>query len=150
MNYIITIREYEPADKEGVLNLIRLNTPEYFAPQEEADLSEYLDSGREIYYVLLFEGKIAGCGGINFADNRTIGIISWDIIHPACQGISLGTKLLLYRMGKLKSIGGIQKITVRTTQMAYGFYEKYGFELKEIKKDYWAEGFDLYSMEYKD
>lgn len=150
MNYIITIREYEPADKEGVLNLIRLNTPEYFAPQEEADLSEYLDSGREIYYVLLFEGKIAGCGGINFADNRTTGKISWDIIHPACQGISLGTKLLLYRMGKLKSIGGIQKITVRTTQMAYGFYEKYGFELKEIKKDYWAEGFDLYSMEYKD
>ena len=22
------------------------------------------------------------------------------------------------------------------------------FELKEVKKDYWAEGFDLYAMEY--
>jgi len=61
----------------------------------------------------------------------------------------LGKKLLEHRIAKLNSIDGIQKITVRTSQVAYKFYEKQGFELFEIKKDYWAEGFDMYSMKYK-
>lgn len=146
---MITIREYELTDKSAVMNLIRLNTPRYFAPEEEAGLSRYLDSERELYYVLLFNEKIVGCGGINFADHKTTGRISWDIFHPQYQGKSLGTQLLKYRIGKLKSLGGVQKITVRTSQVAYKFYEKQGFELIEIKKDYWAKGFDMYRMEYK-
>lgn len=146
---MITIREYELTDKSAVMNLIRLNTPRYFTPEEEADLSRYLDSERELYYVLLFNEKIVGCGGINFADHKTTGRISWDIFHPQYQGKSLGTQLLKYRIGKLKSLGGVQKITVRTSQVAYKFYEKQGFELIEIKKDYWAKGFDMYRMEYK-
>ena len=148
MNNSITIREYKSIDKISVMNLIRLNTPEYFAPEEEDDFSNYLDNERELYYVLLFNEKIVGCGGINFAENKTIGKISWDILHPEYQGKSLGTRLLEYRIEKLESIKSVQKITVRTSQVAYQFYEKQGFELKEIKKDYWAKGFDMYKMEY--
>ena len=148
MNNSITIREYKSIDKSSVMNLIRLNTPEYFAPEEENDFSNYLDNERELYYVLLFNEKIVGCGRINFAKNKTIGKISWDILHPEYQGKSLGTRLLEYRIEKLESIKSVQKITVRTSQVAYQFYEKQGFELKEIKKDYWAKGFDMYKMEY--
>lgn len=91
-----------------------------------------------------------GCGGINFADEKTMGKISWDIFHPDYQGKSLGTKLLKQRIDKLKSIKTIQKITVRTSQVACKFYEKQGFELFEIKKDFWADGFDMYNMIYKE
>ncbi len=149
MTALINIREYEINDKNEVINLIRLNTPEYFAVDEEEDLNKYLEIERELYYVLLYDQKIVGCGGINFTDNNTIGKISWDILHPAYQGKSLGTKLLQHRIAKLNSIDGIQKIIVRTSQLAYKFYEKQGFELFEIKKDYWAKGFDMYNMEYK-
>ena len=149
MNHSITIREYEPTDKDAVINLIRLNIPKYFAPTEETDLNYYLDHERELYYVLLFNEKIVGCGGINFAENKTIGKISWDILHPQYQGKSLGSQLLKYRIEKIKVIDSIQKITVRTSQLAYKFYEKQGFELNEVKEDYWAKGFDLYRMEYK-
>ena len=149
MTNVITIREYQTKDKNEVINLIRLNTPEYFAIDEEEDLNKYLETEIELYYVLLYGQKIVGCGGINFADNSTIGKISWDIFHPDYQRKSLGTKLLKHRIGILNSIEGIQKITVRTSQVAYKFYEKQGFELIEIKKDYWAEGFDMYNMEYK-
>ena len=69
-------------------------------------------------------GHVVGCRGINLAENKTIGKISWDIIHPDFQGKSLGTKLLKYRIEVLKTIPGIQKITVRTLQVAYKFYEK--------------------------
>lgn len=149
MNDLVVIREYMPADKGAVMDLIRLNIPEYFAPAEEADLEEYLDSERELYYVLLFEGKIVGCGGINFADGKSVGKISWDILHPEYQGRSLGSQLLSYRIRVLKSIGSVRKITVRTSQLAYGFYEKQGFVLKEVRRDFWAEGFDMYRMEYE-
>lgn len=126
-----------------------MNTPKFFAVDEEEDLKKYLETERELYYVLLYDEKIVGCGGINFSDDKTIGKISWDIFHPDYQGNSLGTKLLKHRIEKLRSIDSIQKITVRTSQVAYKFYEKQGFELIEIIKDYWAEGFDMYSMEYK-
>jgi len=39
----------------------------------------------------------------------------------------LKSALLKYRIEKIKSINGIQKITVRTSQLAYKFYEKQGF-----------------------
>ena len=143
------IREYLPADKVAVLNLIKLNTPAFFAEEEMEDLSTYLDKEVELYYVLLVDGKIVGCGGINFAENKTIGRISWDMIHPAFQGKSLGKKLLKHRLEVLRSIPTVQKITVRTSQVAYKFYEKQGFVLNEIKKNYWAEGFDMYKMAYE-
>lgn len=146
---MIIIREYTIIDKNDVMNLIRLNTPKYFAPEEEGDLSNYLDNERELYFVLLFDGETVGCGGINFGDNNTTGKISWDILHPDYQGKSLGTKLLKHRIAKLESIESITRITVRTSQVAYAFYEKQGFVLNQIAKDFWARGFDMYSMEYK-
>lgn len=135
----ISIREYKTTDKEDLLNLIRLNIPDFFAPDEETDFKNYLEKHRERYYVLLLDTKIVGCGGINFEDKKTTGIISWDVFHPAYQGKSLGTQLMKHRINILNSIDSIQKITVRTSQVAYKFYEKQGFELFEIKKDYWAK-----------
>lgn len=149
MTNLVTIIEYEATDKQDVIHLIRSNTPEYFAPEEEAELSDYLDSERERYYVMTYDGKIVGCGGINFENNHTIGIISRDILHPSYQGRGLGRKLLKYRIKELNAMASIHKIIVRTSQLTNKFYEKLGFELLEIKKDYWAKGFDLYYMEYK-
>ena len=146
----IVIREYLTTDKEVVMNLIKLNTPNFFAKEEVNDLSNYLDKGIELYYVLLVDGKVVGSGGINFAEKRTIGKISWDIMHPDYQGKSLGKKLLRYRIEVLKAIPSIKKITVRTSQLAYKFYEKQGFTLNEIKRNYWADGFDMYSMQYNE
>lgn len=41
------------------MELIRRNTPEYFAAEEEIDLSDYLDREIELYYVLVtnYEGE---------------------------------------------------------------------------------------------
>lgn len=146
MQHSISIRAYETKDKDELIHLLRLNTPQFFAESEEEDFIRYLESERELFYVLLYEQKLLGCGGINFEKGKTIGKISWGIIHPDYQRKSLGTKLLKHRIDILKSMDTIQKIRVRTSQTAYKFYEKHGFELVEIKQDYWAEGFDMYSM----
>ena len=43
------------------------------------------------------------------------------------------------------SSSGIRRITVGTSQFAYGFYEKSGFRLTAIEKDCRADGFDMYA-----
>lgn len=149
MTDLLTINEYEIKDKPEVIHLIRLNTPKYFAAIEENDLINYLENEKELYFVLRYHKNIVGCGGVNFANNKTIGKISWDIIHPNYQNKSLGTRLLNHRIDLLKGIKTIKKIIVRTSQVSYKFYEKQGFELIEIIKNYWADGFDLYYMQYK-
>src|SRR5690554_2489514 len=112
MAHVITIREYKVTDNQDVIDLIKLNIPEFFAVSEEEDFKEYLDNERELYYVLLYDDEIVGCGGINFSDDRTMAKISWDIFHPDYQGKSLGTQLLKYRLDIIKSMDHIQKITV--------------------------------------
>lgn len=149
MKETFSIREYTVDDKEEVLNLLRLNTPKYFAPAEEPDFDRYLDQERELYYVLIFENKIVGCGGINFENEKTIGKLSWDIMHPDYRGRNLGKLLVLYRLQKLTAISSVKTITVRTSQLAYEFYQKQGFEVLEVAEDFWADGIDLYKMEFR-
>ena len=50
-----TIREYQPTDKNAVIDLIRQNTPAYFAQEEEADFSNYLDSEGNVLIDGLFK-----------------------------------------------------------------------------------------------
>lgn len=141
------IRAYHVTDKENVVVLLDLNTPQYFAAEEKQDFISYLENEIEYYYVAELDNAIIACGGFNFAKDDTNGFIAWDIVHPNFQGKGIGKSLLNFRIEKLQSFDSIQKITVRTSQHVFAFYEKAGFKLVDIKKNYWAEGFDLYHME---
>ena len=44
----IVVREYLTTDKEAVMNLIKLNTPDFFAEEETNDLTNYLDKEIEL------------------------------------------------------------------------------------------------------
>lgn len=142
----IQIRNYNSEDKNVLLELLRLNTPTYFSPEEESDFTSYLDNYILAYFVVEIEGEIIGCGGINVIENQKTGVISWDIIHPNFQGKGIGKQLLEHRINFLKTNYVLDQIIVRTSQHTLDFYRKSGFELQEITKDYWAKGFDLYLM----
>lgn len=143
------IRPYHSSDKNELLSLLRLNTPEYFAPSEESDFIDYLEKEIEDYFVVEENKIIVGCGGINYWENGTVARISWDIVHPNQQGKGIGKKLTLFRIEEIKKNLAVKSIIVRTSQLAFQFYEKIGFELEKIEKDYWEEGFDLYVMRFK-
>ena len=143
------IREYKSKDKPTLIEMLKLNTPKYFAEREIDDFELYLENSVEKYFVVESQGEIIGAGGINFNYYNKEGRISWDFIHPDFQGRGVGKKLLNYRIELLQSMENIEKITVRTSQSAYKFYEKNGFQLQNIIKDYWAKGFDLYRLKYE-
>lgn len=143
----MNIREHQATDRERLITLLRLNTPAYFSPAEEEDLIDYLDHFADNYYVLEVDGEILGCGGFNLSQDGEIGKISWDIFHPNSQGKGLGSALTRFRIEKIKEIAGVKTISVRTSQLVYKFYEKFGLELREVVKDYWDIGFDLYRLD---
>ncbi len=143
------IRAYREEDKFQVIELLRQNTPEYFDVSEEKDLEHYLENEVEDYFVFTLNSKIVGAGGINYFPKEHLARISWDIVDPNVQGKGIGKQLLEYRLEHLKKNEGISVIVVRTTQLVYKYYEKMGFELDKMKKDFWAKNFDLYQLKKK-
>ncbi len=140
------IRPYTNKDKKELLKILKLNIPQYFDKEEANDFVIYLDKEVEDYFVLEDNGRIIGSGGINYFLNDATARISWDIVHPDFQGKGIGKKLLLYRIEQIKKKENINLIIVRTSQLVYKFYQKVGFELEKIEKDFWAKDFDLYLM----
>lgn len=140
------IRPYTNSDKEKLVELLRLNTPEFFAVAEEKDFIEYLEHHSQNYFVVEDSGTIIGSGGFNWFDGGKTARISWDIMHPDFQGKGIGKELTLYRINQIKENPAVSLIVVRTTQLVYKFYEKIGFKLEKTEKDFWAKGFDLYQM----
>lgn len=141
------IRPYTPADLNAVLDLLKLNTPEYFHPSEEKDFIDYLNHKIDAYFVVEDQGNIVGCGGYNLGFNEgKTARISWDMIHPNAQGAGVGSFLTNYRIETLKRQTGVEKIVVRTSQLAYLFYAKFEFKLDSIIEDYWSHGYHLYEM----
>lgn len=141
------IRKHADSDRTRIIELLRLNTPDYFSPNEEKDLIDYLDNHANNYYVVEVDTIIVGCGGFNLSEDGKTGKISWDIFDPQSQGKGYGSALTKFRIRKMKEIDSIKTISVRTSQLVYPFYEKFGLEIREIVKDYWDKGFDLYRLD---
>ncbi|WP_208293709.1 GNAT family N-acetyltransferase [Gelidibacter sediminis] len=68
------------------------------------------------------------------------------MVDPKMHGKDIGKKLLEFRLNHVKNHANVKMIDVRTSQLAFKYYQKFGFELKRIEKDYWAKNFDLYHM----
>ena len=140
------IREYLRTDKPKIIELLRKNTPEYFDSSEENDFENYLENEVEDYFVYERNSEIIGAGGVNYFTEQKIARISWDMIDPNSQGNGIGKELTQYRINHINRNSKIERIIVRTTQLVYKFYEKMGFELEKVEKDFWAKNYDLYQM----
>ena len=140
------IRLFEEQDKVPLVKILKMNIPQYFHPSEEQDYIDYFSEHLEEYYVAVENEQVIGGGGINYLYDEEVARISWDLIHPDFQGRGIGKEILRYRIEQIKKKEGIGKIVVRTSQLAYRFYQKSGFQLEKVEKDFWAKGFDLYEM----
>ena len=143
------MRKYTKKDKSTLLELLRQNTPSSFSPSSSLPFINSLDHELEDYFVYEVNAKIIGAGGVNYFLDDKSARISWDIVDSKSQGRGVGKKLTQYRINHLNGISKVKIIRVRTSQHAYKFYEKMGFELEKMEKDYWAKNFDLYLMQMR-
>lgn len=143
------IIEYTSDRNEELFELMTLNTPDYFATEELDDFIYYLDNFADNYYLVEDENRIVACGGFNLTDDHKTARISWDIVHPDFHGSGYGSALIKHRVEQILQIPTVEIILVRTSQLVYRFYEKFGLELREVVKDFWAKGFDMYRLDCK-
>lgn len=139
------IRAYHPNDYDKIIELFLLNTPQYFCPPEQDDLEKFLKEEIEQHYVAEENGQIIAIGG--YVVKSDTGILAWYIVHPNWHGKSVGRQIVQKSLDEIRQIPGINKIVVRTSQLVYKFYEKFGFKLLSTTDNYWGEGMHLYHME---
>ena len=141
------IRPYKPSDHDALLKILKSNIPANFAPEEVDDFEQYLLLHGDHYQAFEYNGKVVGGSGYNVLPEAKEGRISWIFFDPAYTGKGLGSQLTYHVLGILKDEPQVEKLVVRTSQMASPFFEKFGFKLTQVLKDYWAKGIDLYYME---
>ncbi len=141
----MNIRPFNIADIEKLMAVFALNVPQYFAEIEAQELAEYLTKYGDTYLTIEDEGEIIG--GLGYIVKENQGDITWIFIHPEKTGKGFGKQAVSHCLEILNTYKCITKLVVRTSQFANAFFASLGYELLYIKKDYWAQGIDLYYME---
>jgi ribosomal protein S18 acetylase RimI-like enzyme len=91
--------------------------------------------------------RIVGGTGYYVNSKEKIGQITWIFFDPNYSGKGLGKQSVEYCLKILQKDKKVEKIMVTTSQLAYKFFEKFGFKTIRIEKDYWRKGIDLFEME---
>lgn len=142
----LEIITYSNEFEEKLMQIFDLLSPDFFDASERSDYRHYLRTKKEDYYIVLNNAICVAAGGINYESEHKKAFISWDIVHPDFHGKGIGRKLMQHRLKRIHSHSNAEQIIVRTSQLVYPFYEKQGFVLEKMVKDFWAAGFDLYQM----
>ena len=121
--------------------------PEYFDPKELNDFIGYLEILGDTYLVIEYENMVIGGVGYEIRESDKSGRINWIFVHPDFSWVGHGKKAVEHCLEILKSNPKVEILIVRTTQLAFRFFEKLGYKLISTEKDYWAPGLDLYLME---
>ena len=136
--------------KPQCIALFEDNTPVYFAPEEKEIFDNFLGRQYPPYHFYLVESDnnlIIACGGIKEELGNGSAMLRWDIVKSEQQKRGIGSFLTRYRIARICKNPKINVINLGTTQKTFSFYEKMGFQVKSIKKDGIATGFDEYYME---
>lgn len=141
------IRPFKKEDIATLVEIFKLNTPQYFDAHEVNDFLEYLESHSDTYLTIEQEDKIVGGTGYYVKEDDKSGRITWIFFHPDAAGTGLGRKAVEYCLIILKQNPKVEKLIVTTSQLAYRFFEKFGYKLVKTEKDFWGPGLDLYEME---
>ncbi|GAB3569924.1 hypothetical protein GCM10027578_25260 [Spirosoma luteolum] len=143
---MVQIRSYRPADFEPLLSIFDTHVPAAFGPGERADYSHFLRTHTLPYMVAEHEGTVVGACGYTVRDDGVTGVVVWILTDRAARRQRVGTALMTCVMARLAAIPGLRAIECRTSQVAWRFFEPFGFRLQFTTPDYWAPGIDLYQM----
>lgn len=140
----MTIRPYRSTDRESLLNVFHKSVPYAFAPEEATEFDDFLRTTTDPYFVAELDGQIVGGCGHYLAPDTATARIGWILSDPDYKGAGIGGALLRHNLSLIAEHAGIQLIEYRTSQVAYRFFEKFGFQLQYTQPDFWAPGLDLY------
>ncbi len=126
--------------------IFETNTPEFFAKKERLLFKNYLIKNKINYYLLFEKNILISSGGFGLNTQTKSVDLTWGMTHLKFQKRGFGTKLLNFRIRKITEKFPNKNITLNTSQKTFKFYEKFGFKLQKISKNYYWDGLDRYDM----
>ncbi len=147
----MTIRPYKLTDADALLRLFGKHVPHAFGENEVADYRHFLQTNTDPYFVAEHDGQVVGaCGhyvriGADSPDGQTARI-GWIFTDTNAKDLGVGSALVRYNLSVIDGYSNVRLIECRTSQVAYRFFEKFGFRLQHTEPDFWAPGLDLYLM----
>jgi N-acetylglutamate synthase-like GNAT family acetyltransferase len=142
----IVIRKIRRYELPGIRKLFLLNSPLYFDPSQEENLSDFLDKHFQNYLIIELDNEIIGGGGYTISYTKT-AFISWLMVAPAFKNQGFGSLILKQIISEIRKNKSIRTIEALTSQYSYKFFIKHGFTLIDTRKDFWGEGLDLYKTQ---
>lgn len=140
----LIIRDYAPEDCAACIAMFAGNMPQFFAPHELTEFSEFLDERPSDYFVVEQAGIVIGCGG--FYTLGEVGGLCWGMVHRDWHRRGIGWMLLTRRLHALRD-RGVVLVRLDTTQHSHGFFAKAGFKIMQITEHGYAPGMHRYDME---
>lgn len=152
------IRPYQAQNKNACLNIIRSNTPLYFAQEEVPEFENWLinlekgvlnskNAESEFYFVLEHQTEVLGCGGYTVLSDSNEIYLTWGMVQRDYQKMGFGVQLLQYRLDSIKEKYPNHTICIATTQDIAPFFEKIGFVTTVVKPKFYSETLDRVEME---
>ena len=142
------LRPYVAGDRERCLALYDTTAERYFSEGDREELAEFLDSGLAEYFVVESEsGEIIACGGYGMRGPRAV--LTWGIVRADQHGRGVGRYLLDERVGRIRSIPGVEAVEMNTSSETVGFFTKAGFQVTRHAKDGYRPGLDRYDLELR-
>ena len=142
----MTIRPYESTDTETLVRVFRKNVPIAFGENEIAEYADFLTKNTDPYFVADHNGQVVGACGYYLIQDGQTARICWILADPDTKGLGVGRTLLQHNLDLIRQQPTVRLIECSTSQVAYRFFEKFGFQLQYTKPNVWAPGLDLYFM----
>lgn len=151
------IRPYTANDHSSCMEIMRSNTPAFFAENEVELFDRWLEaqevgrlehpvSEKEVYFVLEKDHVILGCGGYLLVKDTNEIFLAWGMVHRQYHGTGLGKALLEFRIDAISTNHPDRVIALSTTQDIAPFFQKYGFRITHVKPRYYSSTLDRVEM----
>jgi [ribosomal protein S18]-alanine N-acetyltransferase len=147
----VELRPYTNADRDRLLEILRLNVPKYFSHDDVLDFEQYLhDKPWTKHYVYLnWDRRIVGCASCYARAPGVVGLC-WMFFEPFQVGpASLRPMLEEYcaRVAGELCPGENATLALNTTPRTARFMRRLGFATIKTIKDGYAPGYDKVLME---
>ena len=129
------------------MKLFKSNLPVFFHTSEQMLFQDYLLKEKINYYLLFnSNNKLVASGGYEVEEKPNTIVLTWGMVDSSYHKNGYGRSLTEFRLNSIYNNFPKSNIILNTTQKTFQFYEKFGFKLVSIKKDYYGVGLDRYDM----
>ena len=140
-------RPYQPEDKDSCIEIFMSNTPQYFGVDEADEFRQFLETLPCAYFVATQDNEIVACGGHGYHGKKETMVLCWGMVHADLHKQGLGKFMLIERLKQIYKDFGPTVVQIDTSQHSQGFFERYGFQVREISENYFDAGLHRVDMQ---